>query len=124
MAEPRAASRTRPASACLDIWPTSGLGRKTAYVFAFDANRPGKVASRYFFAKQGGGIFEDPGTGSACANLGGWLLAAGHPLPAACRVEQGEAVGRPCLLRLSASEHGSISVGGRVAALGRGVIDV
>ena len=24
---------------------------------------------------------EDPGTGSACANLGGWLLATGAPLP-------------------------------------------
>ncbi|WP_175916749.1 MULTISPECIES: PhzF family phenazine biosynthesis protein [unclassified Burkholderia] len=122
--DPAAVRRARPDSACLDIWPTSSLGRKTAYVFAFDANRPGKVVSRYFFAKQGGGILEDPGTGSACANLGGWLLAAGHPLPAAFQVEQGEAVGRPCLLRLSVSEHGAIGVGGRVVALGRGVVDV
>ena len=65
--------RAQPDSACLDIWPTSSLGRKTAYVFAFDAERPGTVVSRYFFVKQGS-VSEDPGTGSACANLGGWLL--------------------------------------------------
>jgi len=121
---PAAVRRARPDSALLDIWPTSSLGRKTAYVFAFDTHRPDTVVSRYFFAKQGGGMSEDPGTGSACANLGGWLLAANHALPAAFRIEQGEAVGRPCLLRLSVSERGAISVGGRVVELGRGVIDV
>ncbi|WP_175855931.1 PhzF family phenazine biosynthesis protein [Burkholderia anthina] len=121
---PAAVRRARPDSTYLDRWPTSSLGRKTAYVFAFDPHRPEKVVSRYFFAKQGGGISEDPGTGSACANLGGWLLAASHVLPATFEVEQGEAVGRPCLLRLSVSERGAISVGGRVVELGRGVINV
>ncbi|RQS60058.1 PhzF family phenazine biosynthesis protein [Burkholderia sp. Bp8963] len=119
-----AVRRARPDSACLDIWPQSSLGRKTAYVFAFDSERPGKVVSRYFFAKQGGGISEDPGTGSACANLGGWLLATNQSLPAVLQVEQGEAVGRPCLLRLSVSVNGEIGVGGRVIELGRGVINV
>jgi predicted PhzF superfamily epimerase YddE/YHI9 len=80
--------------------------------------------SRYFFVKQGGGVSEDPGTGSACANLGGWLLAGGHDLPAAFRIEQGEAVGRPCLLRLSVNAAGEIGVGGRVIEIGRGVINV
>ncbi len=121
---PAAVRRARPDSTYLDRWPASSLGRKTAYVFASDPYRPEKVVSRYFFAKQGGGISEDPGTGSACANLGGWLLAAGHALPAAFEVEQGEAVGRPCLLRLSVSERGAIDVGGRVVELGHGVIDV
>ncbi|KVO04921.1 phenazine biosynthesis protein PhzC/PhzF [Burkholderia ubonensis] len=116
--------RARPDSAWLDMWPKSSLGRKTAYVFAFDSDRPGKVVSRYFFAKAGGGISEDPGTGSACANLGGWLLANNQHLPAVFQVEQGEAVGRPCLLRLSVSANGEIGVGGRVIELGRGVINV
>ncbi|WP_241299635.1 PhzF family phenazine biosynthesis protein [Burkholderia stabilis] len=119
-----AVRRAQPDSACIDIWPTSSLGRKTAYVFAFDDERPGTVVSRYFFVKQGGGISEDPGTGSACANLGGWLLARNHALPAAFQVEQGEAVGRPCLLRLSVGASGAIGVGGRVIEIGRGVIDV
>jgi len=116
--------RARPDSARLDIWPQSSLGRKTAYVFAFDSSRPGKVVSRYFFAKAGGGMAEDPGTGSACANLGGWLLANNRPLPADFQVEQGEAVGRPCLLRLSVTANGEIHVGGRVIELGRGVINI
>ncbi|CAE6781408.1 Trans-2,3-dihydro-3-hydroxyanthranilate isomerase [Paraburkholderia domus] len=117
-----AVRRARPDSARLDIWPQSSLGRKTAYVFAFDSARPGRVLSRYFFAKQSGGISEDPGTGSACANLGGWLLANGEKLPAAFEIEQGEAVGRPSLLRLSVIESGEIHVGGRVIEIGRGAI--
>ncbi|WP_269505967.1 PhzF family phenazine biosynthesis protein [Burkholderia sp. IMCC1007] len=121
---PAAVRRARPDSIYVDLWPTNSLGRKTAYVFAFDTHRPEKVVARYFSAKQGGGISEDPGTGSACANLGGWLIAASHALPAAFEVEQGEAIGRPCLLRLSVSERGAISVGGRVLELGRGVINV
>ncbi|MBR8071568.1 PhzF family phenazine biosynthesis protein [Burkholderia cenocepacia] len=122
--DPTAVRRARPDGARVDIWPPSSLGRRTAYVFAFDDARPGTVVSRYFFVKQGGGVSEDPGTGSACANLGGWLLAASHDLPAAFRVEQGEAVGRPCLLHLSVDAAGKIGVGGRVIELGRGVINV
>ncbi|ALV60928.1 PhzF family phenazine biosynthesis protein [Burkholderia cenocepacia] len=122
--DPAAVRRAQPDSAHLDIWPQSSLGRKTAYVFAFDDARPETVVSRYFFVKQGGGVSEDPGTGSACANLGGWLLAGGHDLPAAFRVEQGEAVGRPCLLHLSVNAAGEIGVGGRVIEIGRGVINV
>lgn len=121
--DPAAVRRAQPDSACLDIWPTSSLGRKTAYVFAFDPERPGTVVSRYFFVKQGS-VSEDPGTGSACANLGGWLLAMNRDLPAVFQVEQGEAVGRPCLLRLSVSASGEIGVGGRVIELGRGVVNV
>ena len=117
-----AVRRARPDSARLDIWPQSSLGRKTAYVFAFDSARPGSVLSRYFFATKSGGFSEDPGTGSACANLGGWLLANETKLPAAFEIEQGEAVGRPNLLRLSVTESGEIHVGGRVIEIGRGVI--
>ena len=117
-----AVRRARPDSARLDDWPQSSLGRKTAYVFAFDPARPGRVLSRYFFAKQSGGISEDPGTGSACANLGGWLLANEGKLPAAFEIEQGEAIGRPSLLRLSVTESGEIRVGGRVIELGRGEV--
>ena len=119
-----AVHRARPDASALDIWPPSSLGRKTAYVFAFDADRPGKVVSRYFFSKQGEGIAEDPGTGSACANLGGWLLATHRQLPVSFEIEQGEAVGRPCLLRLAVSAEGEIEVGGRVIELGRGAINI
>lgn len=121
---PDAVRRARPDSARLDVWPQSSLGRKTAYVFAFDPSKPGRVLSRYFFSKQGGGVAEDPGTGSACANLGGWLLARGHALPAAFEIDQGEAVGRPCRLRLAVTADGAIQVGGRVIEIARGTVTI
>ncbi|SDY60281.1 phenazine biosynthesis protein PhzF family [Collimonas sp. OK242] len=119
-----AVRRARPDSAQLDAWPESSLERKTVYVFAFDPERPDRVLSRYFFAKQGGGVVEDPGTGSACANLGGWLIANGHALPAEYQIEQGEAVQRPCLLRLKVTPDAAIQVGGKVIEIGRGKISL
>lgn len=121
---PDAVRRAAPDSSRLDQWPQSSLGRKTAYVFAFDPTQPGKVLVRYFFTKQGGGVAEDPGTGSACANLGGWLLATGHALPATYEVDQGEQVDRPCRLDLAVTTDGAIRVGGRVVEIGRGTITI
>ncbi len=92
-----------------------------AYVFAMrdDAN----IVSRYFF-QQGGALIEDPGTGSACANLGGYLLVAGASLPLRMDVSQGAATGRPCLLHLDVGADRSIRVGGRVVELVRGEIEL
>ncbi|WP_454692490.1 PhzF family phenazine biosynthesis protein [Achromobacter aloeverae] len=110
-----------------EAWPASSLGRKTAYVFAFEKapgdGQPGRVLARYFFSK-GGAVVEDPGTGSACANLGGWLLQQGRDLPASYLVSQGEAVGRPCTLRLHVTEDGQVQVGGRVIEIGRGTVTI
>jgi len=117
-----AVRRARPDSARLDAWPQSSLARKTAYVFAFDGERSGRILSRYFFTTQGAGVAEDPGTGSACANLGGWLIANGYSLPAEYEIDQGEAVNRPCRLRLSVTADGAIHVGGKVVEIGRGTV--
>jgi trans-2,3-dihydro-3-hydroxyanthranilate isomerase len=121
-----AVRRAMPASDLLGQWPVSSLGRKTAYLFAFDESKEGKdqVLARYFFTMQGGGVSEDPGTGSACANLGGWLIATGHPLPASLCISQGEAVNRPCRLMLDVTGNQEIRVGGRVIELGRGSVDL
>lgn len=119
-----AVRRATPDSAGLDRWPNSSLGRKTAYVFAFDEQAAGRVSARFFFTKQGGGVAEDPGTGSACANLGGWLLVNQHALPVTYEISQGEAVDRPCRLRLHVRADGAIEVGGRVIELGRGSVTV
>jgi hypothetical protein len=62
------------------------------------------------------------GTGSACANLGGWLLATGAALPSRKTIHQGEAVGRPCRLDLEVTAERRIRVSGRVIELGRGTI--
>lgn len=92
--------------------------RAMAYVFGREDDR---VLARFFFLKYGA-VIEDPGTGSACANLGGWLLATGAPLPQRLAIDQGEAVGRPCRLGLAVEPDRSIHVSGRVIELGRGSI--
>lgn len=130
LASVAAVRRAAPAGARFGDWPLSSIGRKTGYVFAFEDGQDGagegsrRVLARYFFTTQGGGVNEDPGTGSACANLGGWLLATGHTLPVKCQVAQGEAVERPCHLRLEVNAERQILVGGRVVELGRGYIEL
>jgi PhzF family phenazine biosynthesis protein len=92
--------------------------RAMAYVFAREGDR---VLSRFFFPKHGS-VIEDPGTGSACANLGGWLLATRAPLPQKLTIDQGEAVGRPCRLGLEVTRDRRILVSGRVLEIARGTV--
>ena len=66
----------------------------------------GAMVVRFFFPKHGA-VVEDPGTGSACANLGGWLLATGAPLPQRLSIAQGDAVGRPCRMGLEVERRSS-----------------
>ncbi len=92
--------------------------RAMAYVFAREADH---VLARFFFPKHGS-VIEDPGTGSACANLGGWLLATGAKLPQKLTLDQGDAVGRPCRLGLEVTADRRILVSGRVIELARGTV--
>ena len=96
-----------------------GGSRAMAYVWAEE--RPGFALVRFFFPKHGA-VIEDPGTGSACANLGGWLVATGSPRPRKLTLDQGEAVGRRCRLGLEVDTDCSIFVSGRVVELGRGTV--
>ena len=98
---------------------SNNLGRSMAYVFA--ANGEGKMLSRFFFMSHGA-IIEDPGTGSATANLGGWLVGKNAVLPLQYGVLQGEAVGRSSHLGLRVDAQKQIFVSGRVIEIGRGVI--
>ena len=62
-------------------------------------------------------IDEDPGTGSACASLGGWMLAAKKPLLLTRLIYQRDRLGRPrppARLRINMDEAGTIFVSGRV----------
>lgn len=81
------------------------------------------VRARFFF-RQLTGFAEDPATGSACANLGGWFLATKLGLPFSCRVSQGTEIGRPSELKLAIDAHETIKVAGIVRELGRGYVDV
>ena len=78
---------------------------------------------RFFFTLHGA-VIEDPATGSACANLGGWMIARDQRLPVAATLRQGDAVGRPSRLGLRVDEDGGIYVTGAVIELGRGNIAV
>ncbi|MGE0801675.1 MAG: PhzF family phenazine biosynthesis protein [Lautropia sp.] len=121
-----AVGRARPSAARVDAWPRNPTGASNIYVFAFDRDAGGsdgrqRVRSRFFIRSPGtGNLYEDPGTGSACANLGGWLLANGHPLPARLAIDQGIEMQRPCRLLLDVGRDGTVRVGGRVAEIARG----
>jgi len=92
-----------------------------AYVFAFDG--PHSALARFFFP-QGAAILEDPATGSATANFGGWCLAMQQPLPVDLRISQGEFVGRPSSLYLQVTTLRDIFVGGDVLEIGRGSVNI
>lgn len=95
-------------------------GHGMALVFADAGDGAGTVAARFFFPS-GAAILEDPATGSACANLGGWFSALRPGTDLERVVSQGDAVGRPSTLFL-AVKSGAVSVGGDVVELGRGSI--
>jgi predicted PhzF superfamily epimerase YddE/YHI9 len=65
-------------------------------------------------------VLEDPATGSACANLGGWWLAMGRALPCDLVISQGEQIARPSSLYLNIELDRQIRVSGEVIELGRG----
>jgi PhzF family phenazine biosynthesis protein len=98
----------------------SAKGRVSAYVFARDERG---VTSRFFW-EQHGAVREDPGTGSACANLGGFLNAEGEAVPSLVRVEQGHATGRLNVLTLRRDAQRDVFVGGRVVPLMRGTLSL
>jgi trans-2,3-dihydro-3-hydroxyanthranilate isomerase len=77
---------------------------------------------RFFFTSNGA-VIEDPATGSACANLGGYLLTKGKT-PIALSLAQGDAIHRPSRLGLRVDDAGNIFVTGSVIELGRGVVEV
>ncbi|MBL8382099.1 MAG: PhzF family phenazine biosynthesis protein [Burkholderiales bacterium] len=98
------------------------FGKVGVYLFAAAGTE--EVSARFFFGKAGGPIAEDPATGSACANLGGFLLARGTAPPFRRAVRQGGAVGRPSRLGLAVDAAGGIQVSGAVIALGRGHLEL
>jgi len=95
--------------------------RAQVYVFA-DAG-DGSLLARFFFTK-GGSLAEDPATGSATANLGGWYLARNVPAPLKRTISQGEMAGRPSTLHLRIDAERRVFVAGEVVELGRGTIEL
>ena len=96
----------------------SADGHSMVYVFA---PAGAGLLARFFFP-QGSALLEDPATGSATANLGGWCLATGRTLPCEFDISQGEYTGRPSALRLRVEDERNVLVSGEVIELGRGSI--
>jgi PhzF family phenazine biosynthesis protein len=111
----------RPVPSLLERWGYSKTRNEAmAYVWAADGD---EWTVRFFFTANGA-CLEDPATGSACANLGGWWIASGRELPMSATLRQGDAVGRPSRLGLRVDADRGIHVTGAVIELGRGTIDV
>ena len=96
-------------------------GGAMAYVWA--PVGPQEVCARFFFIARGA-VVEDPATGSACANLGGWFVAHKAALPLRRVVWQGQQIGRPSRLELTLDSDGGIFVSGQVLELGHGVFEL
>jgi PhzF family phenazine biosynthesis protein len=119
VASAEAVRRARPrADAFLRL--RSEDGQSMAYVFADAGDDGATVVSRFFFPS-GPAILEDPATGSACANLGGWFAALRPGADVTRTVSQGDEVRRPSTLFLSV-RSGAVSVGGEVIELARGTL--
>jgi len=113
----------RPVPELLGRWASSrAADAAMAYLWARDDR--GDWTARCFFSERGGPVLEDPATGSACANLGGWMIATGQSLPMTATLRQGDAVERPSRLELRVDAGGDIFVGGAVIELGRGSVEL
>jgi predicted PhzF superfamily epimerase YddE/YHI9 len=95
-------------------------GPNQVYVFA---PAGAGLLARFFFPK-GTSVLEDPATGSATANLGGWCLALQRTLPCEFDIAQGEYTGRPSSLRLAVDAERQVFVSGDVIELGRGALSL
>ena len=74
---------------------TKAPGRRTS------SRIPATRSSRASSSPTATAILEDPATGSACANLGGWFVATKPGVDVERTVSQGEMVSRPSTLYLS-----------------------
>jgi PhzF family phenazine biosynthesis protein len=119
LASAEAVRRVKAGAALVDFAAANGTK-----VYAFSPLEEPELLVRFFFNKSADSIAEDPATGSACANLGGYALATGRALPLARTLHQGEYTGRPSRLLLEVDAGKRIFVGGEVIELGRGYVDL
>ncbi len=126
LASPELVRATKPVMALIEKHGFSeSRDEAMAYVWARDARADdgdtSAITVRFFFTSNGA-LLEDPATGSACANLGGWFIARDVPRPLTATLSQGAAIERPSRLGLRIDERDQIFVIGAVIELGRGTI--
>jgi trans-2,3-dihydro-3-hydroxyanthranilate isomerase len=112
--------RAQPDVVLLARYASLSEQRRLAYIWADCGDG---ILARFFFGR-GSAIAEDPATGSAAANLGGWFLATGCKNSFERVIWQGEYIGRPSQLHLRVDASRNIFVAGRVVELGRGAIEI
>lgn len=105
-------------AALMARYSSNRSGQAKCYVFARDGD---DFVARYFWLSGAAAVSEDPGTGSACANLGRWWELTQGERPLHARVRQAIDSGRPSLLNLDV-ENGQVEVGGQVIAIGGGTL--
>jgi PhzF family phenazine biosynthesis protein len=116
-----AIDRVQPVGDLLKRYGSPRPDRYLAHVWARGAGD--MIRARFFFGK-GNSVAEDPATGSACANLGGWFLATQAPRPLSVQVDQGSHIGRPSRLGLKVDAEGAIFVSGDVIEFGSGTVEL
>jgi trans-2,3-dihydro-3-hydroxyanthranilate isomerase len=100
----------------------AGMGTSGAetLVYMWAPTGEDAIEARALFT-QGASVVEDPATGSACSNLGAWLVAQGRT-GLTWVVSQGAQVQRPSTLELTVTDTGEVRVGGLVRVVGRGEV--
>ena len=119
VADVRAAKPSPP----LLVRVATSLGGEESMAYVIAEESPGRHVARFFFTSHGA-VIEDPATGSACANFGGFHLVTGRPLPFRTSIRQGDEVARPSRLDLEVDTEGRVFVTGEVIELGRGTIEL
>jgi len=97
--------------------------REESVAYLWSVGADGAFHARCLYITNAG-ILEDPATGSACGNLGGWMIANGDTEAGRWVVHQGQATGRPSRLELELDGEGGIFVHGLVVELGAGLIEI
>lgn len=99
----------------------AGMGARggETLVYVWSPAGEGRIEARALIS-DGQAVAEDPATGSACSNLGAWLVAQGRS--GRWTVTQGKQVSRPSSLELVVAEDGTVTVGGLVRDLGAGEV--
>jgi PhzF family phenazine biosynthesis protein len=101
----------------------AGMGARggETLIYVWSPSGDGRIEARALIS-DGSSVSEDAATGSACSNLGAWLVAQGRS--GRWMVSQGAHVGRPSLLELTVDPDGTVRVGGLVRPVGTGEVEL
>ena len=111
------AARVRPD--LLSRYAGMGAGDGETLVYVWSLAGEGRIEARALIS-DGQSVSEDAATGSACSNLGAWMVGQGRP--GRWTVSQGQRLARPSSLDLAVSEAGVVTVGGLVRVVGSGEV--